>query len=61
VPPSNSGSPDPDGDRDQNGEVYIDQIKALKDYGKTTLFVDFAHLLDYDEVFAVAVADQYYR
>lgn len=46
---------------ENQGEIYIKQIKALKDYGKTTLYVDFSHLLDSDQEFAVAVADQYYR
>ena len=56
-------SQDADGDAaPQGGEpTYIDQIYSLRDYGKTTLFVDFTHLLRHEEVLARAVADQYYR
>ena len=55
-----SGSPDPDGERVQD-PVYIDQIYALRDYGRTTLFVDFSHVLRQDDVLARAISDQYYR
>lgn len=55
-----SGSPDPDGDRNTE-PIYIDQIYALRDYGRTTLFVDFSHVLRYEEVLARAISEQYYR
>ncbi|EPQ28714.1 uncharacterized protein PFL1_03518 [Pseudozyma flocculosa PF-1] len=55
-----SGSPDPDGEKAQD-PIYIDQIMALRDYGRTTLFVDFSHVLRHDDVLARAVSDQYYR
>ncbi|PWN50419.1 putative MCM6-involved in replication [Violaceomyces palustris] len=54
-----SGSPDPDGD--QIDRIYVDQIKALRDYGRTTLFVDFSHVLRFDEVVARAISEQYLR
>ncbi len=55
-----SGSPDPNGEKVQD-PVYIDQIYALRDYNRTTLFVDFSHILRHDEVLARAISDQYYR
>lgn len=55
-----SGSPDPNGEKSQD-PVYIDQIYALRDYNRTTLFVDFSHILRHDEVLARAISDQYYR
>ncbi|PWZ02651.1 putative MCM6-involved in replication [Testicularia cyperi] len=55
-----SGSPDPNGERAQD-PLYIDQIFALRDYNRTTLFVDFSHILRTDEVLARAISDQYYR
>ena len=55
-----SASPDPNGEKVQD-PVYIDQIYALRDYNRTTLFVDFSHILRHDEVLARAISDQYYR
>lgn len=55
-----SGSPEPDGEKVQD-PIYIDQIYALRDYNRTTLFVDFSHILRHDEVLARAISDQYYR
>lgn len=40
---------------------YIAQIKALKDFELTTLYVDFGHLLERETVLAKAISDQYYR
>jgi len=33
----------------------------MRDYGRTTLYVDFRHMLEYDDVLARAVSEQYYR
>ncbi|KAK0532983.1 MCM DNA helicase complex subunit mcm6 [Tilletia horrida] len=41
--------------------LYIDQIKALRDFQRTTLFVDFSHILRYEEILARAISEQYYR
>ncbi|KAK0551395.1 MCM DNA helicase complex subunit mcm6 [Tilletia horrida] len=41
--------------------LYIDQIKALRDFQRTTLFVDFSHVLRYEEILARAISEQYYR
>ncbi|KAG8993110.1 MCM DNA helicase complex subunit mcm6 [Tulasnella sp. JGI-2019a] len=40
---------------------YIAQIYAMKEYGLTTLFVDWGHLMNRDEVLAQAIEGQYYR
>lgn len=53
-------------DVDEAGEggeepKYIEYIYALRDYGHTTLYVDFTHLLRHDEILARAISDQYYR
>jgi DNA replication licensing factor MCM6 len=40
---------------------YIEQIKALKDFELTTLYVRFDHLLEREEVLARAISNQYYR
>lgn len=45
----------------ENELVYVEQIKAMRDSEITTLYVDFTHLLDRDDVLARAISDQYYR
>lgn len=46
----------------QNGDlIYVDQIHLMKQYGITTLYVDYSHLLDRDETLAHAISAQYYR
>ena len=40
---------------------YVEQLFAMRDYGRTTLYVDFEHILRYDEVLARAISEQYYR
>ena len=47
-------------DRDEN-KFYVEQIKAMKEFELTTLYVDFSHLLEREEVLARAIQDQYYR
>jgi len=42
-------------------KFYLEQIHAMKDYELTTLYVDFSHLLEREEVLARAIQDQYYR
>lgn len=41
--------------------IYVDQIKTLKEFEFTTLYVDFGHLLEREEVLARAIQGQYYR
>lgn len=45
----------------EESKFYVDQIKAMKDYELTTLYVDFGHLLEREEVLARAIQSQYYR
>ncbi|WVW82867.1 hypothetical protein I302_104879 [Kwoniella bestiolae CBS 10118] len=42
-------------------KFYIEQIKAMKEFELTTLYVDFGHLLEREEVLARAIQSQYYR
>lgn len=42
-------------------KFYIDQIHAMKEFEFTTLYVDFSHLLEREEVLARAIQSQYYR
>lgn len=45
----------------EDTRYYVEQIKALKDYDLTTLYVDMRHLLEREEVLARAIRSQYYR
>ena len=46
----------------QDGElIYIEQIHTMREYELTTLYVDFGHLLQRDDVLADAIQKQYYR
>jgi len=40
---------------------YIDQVKNMKNYDISTLYVSFKHVMDREEVVADAVRTQYYR
>lgn len=58
----NSSYPNGTGQSGQSPErYYIDQIKSLKEYEGTTLYVDMSHLLEREEVLTTAVQGQYYR
>lgn len=41
--------------------LYVEQIKILSQHQKTTIYVDFQHLLAYDDVLANTVSIQYFR
>ncbi|KAF7432668.1 MCM DNA helicase complex subunit mcm6 [Pleurotus ostreatus] len=41
--------------------VYIEQIHTMREYELTTLYVDFGHILQRDDVLADAIQKQYYR
>ncbi|KAG6910996.1 hypothetical protein DXG01_006050 [Tephrocybe rancida] len=41
--------------------VYIEQIHTMREYELTTLYVDYGHLLQRDDVLADAIQKQYYR
>jgi hypothetical protein len=45
----------------EESRYYVEQIKAMKDYELTTLYVDMLHLLEREEVLARAIRGQYYR
>ncbi|KAG8852536.1 MCM DNA helicase complex subunit mcm6 [Tulasnella sp. 330] len=56
------GTPGMNDDMDFSEESsYIAQIQAMKEYQLTTLFVDWGHLMNRDEVLAQAIEGQYYR
>jgi len=48
-------------DESTGERVYIDQIHTMREYELTTLYVDFGHLLQSDDVLADAIQKQYYR
>ncbi|KAI0068520.1 mis5 protein [Artomyces pyxidatus] len=57
TPGSDGGVPmAPDGEL-----IYIEQIHTMRDYELTTLYVDYGHLLQKDDVLADALQRQYYR
>lgn len=41
--------------------IYIEQIHTMREYELTTLYVDYGHLLQKDDVLADAIQKQYYR
>ena len=51
----------PQATNDESKLYYVEQIKVLKEYELTTLYVDFRHLLEREEVLARAISGQYYR
>lgn len=58
------GRNDADADADDAGEgllFYIEQIRAMREYNLTTLYVDYAHLLQYNEKIAKAIVESYGR
>ncbi|KAG1888450.1 MCM2/3/5 family-domain-containing protein [Suillus fuscotomentosus] len=59
-----ASTPASDGDLPEviEGElIYIQQIHTMREYEITTLYVDFTHLLQKDDVLADAIQKQYYR
>ncbi|MCO5565954.1 hypothetical protein L7F22_019629 [Adiantum nelumboides] len=56
-----SGSPDPDGDGNGVEPLYVEQIRALRGQERTTVYVDFTHVLRFDEILAGAINEQYIR
>ncbi|TYJ58147.1 hypothetical protein B9479_001243 [Cryptococcus floricola] len=45
----------------EEGKYYVNQIADLEATQRTTLFVDFGHLLEREEILARAIQSQYYR
>jgi DNA replication licensing factor MCM6 len=59
-----SGTPAPDDDIPIAGDgelIYVQQIHTMREYQLTTLYVDYGHLLQKDDVLADAIQRQYYR
>ncbi|KAI9513229.1 MCM-domain-containing protein [Russula earlei] len=59
-----SGTPAPDDDVPIAGDgelIYVEQIHTMREYELTTLYVDYGHLLQKDDVLADAIQKQYYR
>ncbi|OCH88332.1 MCM-domain-containing protein [Obba rivulosa] len=56
TPASDGMSAAPDGEL-----IYIEQIHTMREYELTTLYVDYGHLLEKDDVLADAIQKQYYR
>jgi DNA replication licensing factor MCM6 len=57
TPASNADIPEP-----ADGElIYVEQIHTMREYELTTLYVDYGHLLQKDDVLADAIQKQYYR
>ena len=59
-----SGTPGPDGDipiADDGELIYVEQIHTMREYQLITLYVDYGHLLQKDDVLADAIQRQYYR
>ncbi|KAF8272164.1 mis5 protein [Lactarius quietus] len=59
-----SETPGPDGDiplADDGELIYVEQIHTMREYQLTTLYVDYGHLLQKDDVLADAIQRQYYR
>ncbi|KAI0254879.1 mis5 protein [Lactifluus subvellereus] len=59
-----SGTPAPDDDIPIAGDgelIYVEQIHTMREYQLTTLYVDYGHLLQKDDVLADAIQRQYYR
>lgn len=52
---------DIDGEATQHHRFYIEQIKGMEEARISTLYVDFSHLLDREEILAKAIEAQYYR
>ncbi|KAG5654584.1 hypothetical protein H0H81_011559 [Sphagnurus paluster] len=58
TPASDGGIPEAVADAEL---VYIEQIHTMREYELTTLYVDYGHLLQRDDVLADAIQKQYYR
>jgi DNA replication licensing factor MCM6 len=58
-----SGSPDPDGDALEEEPYYLGQIRRLNlgEHRSTTVYVDFSHVLRYNEDLARSIANYYQR
>lgn len=59
-----ASTPGPDGaagDAIEGELIYIEQIHTMREYELTTLYIDYGHLLQRDDILADAIQKQYYR
>jgi len=42
-------------------QVYVSAVEGMRTHDMTTLFVDFAHVQEYDEALASTIAAEFYR
>ena len=40
---------------------YLEQIKSMRTWEITTLYIDYSHILEREEKMAMAIVNQYYR
>lgn len=41
--------------------IYVQQLHEMRNEGQSTLYIDFAHLMAYNDVLATAILDNFYR
>lgn len=41
--------------------IYVQQLHEMRNEGQNTLYVDFTHVMRFNEVLATAILDSYYR
>ncbi|KAF9021689.1 MCM-domain-containing protein [Hymenopellis radicata] len=61
LPPTPASDDDALPEAHDGEKVYIQHIHNMREYELTTLYVNFRHLLDTDDVLADAIQRQYYR
>jgi DNA replication licensing factor MCM6 len=61
TPRSTADLGDDDDEQSTAGKPYLEQIKVLREYQQTTLYVDFSHILEREAALTSAIRDQYYR
>ena len=48
-------------DQETETHTYVEQIRYLSQHEVTTVYVDFGHLTNHNEILAQTIALQYYR
>lgn len=59
--PSENGEMLDEEELSTDGKPYLEQIKVLRSYAQTTLYVDFSHILEREVALSRAIQEQYYR
>ena len=44
-----------------SAQEYLMQISTMKEFDQETLFVDFQHVMRFDQMLAAAISEEYYR